>query len=135
MDKHKYNLIYIWKKRGVISEDYNKLYENHMSINNCKLCNIEFDKNIRSQWRTLDHDHNTGFYRQTICYKCNIQFDRKESKMYKNNKIGFKNISFYSNSFRYEKMIKNKRVRKYFKTLKEALVYKFIQELKNKIKK
>jgi len=68
MDKHKYNLIYIWKKRGVISENYNKLYENHMSINNCKLCNIEFDKNIRSQWRTLDHDHNTGFYRQTICY-------------------------------------------------------------------
>jgi len=128
MNKHKSKTIYSWRNIGVISEDFDKLYENHMNINNCKLCNIEFDKNIRSQWRTLDHDHNTGFYRQTICYKCNIQFDRSKNK---NNKTGYKNITLTkNNTYMYEKMINGKRIRRSFKTLSEALCYKYIQILK-----
>jgi hypothetical protein len=64
-----------WKKYGVISHDFNKLYHHHMSINNCQLCNILFNDNIRIQNRYLDHDHKTDVYRQTICHRCNIKSD------------------------------------------------------------
>jgi len=58
-----------WKKYGIISEDYKKLYNYHMSINNCQMCNVLFDDTIKNQ-RCLDHDHNTGLYRKTLCRKC-----------------------------------------------------------------
>jgi hypothetical protein len=126
---HKNSSINNWKKSGVICDDFDKLYYHHMSINNCRLCKIEFNSDIRNQWRCLDHDHKTGLYRQTICHKCNFQFDRQKQK---NNNSGYKNISFHktSNAYRYQKKINGKKVCKRFKTLRDALVYKFIQILK-----
>jgi len=133
MDRHKYLNIHKWTSRGVISDDFDKLYENHMSINNCELCKVEFNKYERMKWRCLDHDHKTGLYRQTICNKCNTTFDRKVNK---NNKLNHKNISFSkrNNIYIYEKMIDRKRIRKGFKTLTEALCFKYIQILKYQAK-
>jgi hypothetical protein len=123
MDKHKYNTINNWKRYGVISDNFDKLYEEHMKINNCQLCNIHFNKDIRSHWRCLDHDHRTGLYRQTICFSCNCKYDLMKNK---NNKTGYKNISYYQKrkNYVYEKMIDGNRIRKYFKTLQEAIDYK-----------
>ena len=121
--KHYERTIYNWKKYGVICDDFNKLYEHHMSIDNCKLCKIEFNSDIRNQWRCLDHDHKTGLYRQTICHKCNRYFDTSISCR---NITGHKNISFYTKrqDYVYEKMINGKRTKTYFKTLEEAVDFK-----------
>jgi len=129
MERHKYNSIYKWKKYGVICDDFDKLYNEHMSINNCQLCNINFNNEEKMKMRCLDHDHETGLYRQTVCNKCNLGFDRSK---YKNNKTGYTNISFYSNQQRYvfKKNINGKRVQKYFKTLQEAIDFK--NDLKTK---
>jgi len=126
MGEYKRNKIYDWKKYGVISNDFDKLYEKHMSINNCQLCEVLFDKNIICLRRTLDHDHSTGLYRQTLCHKCNRGFDRKECKMRIDNTSGHKNISYCKSNKRYiyNKQIKGKKVQKYFKTLEEALIFK-----------
>ena len=123
MERHKYKSIYNWKRYGVISEDYDKLYENHMNINNCELCNIEFNNIIICNRRTLDHDHNTGLYRQTICHKCNRYFD---NKIRIDNTSGHKNISYckFKNKYMYEKSINKKRFRRSFETLDEALDFK-----------
>ena len=120
---HKTSSICDWKNSGVISDDFDKLYEKHMSINNCQLCNIEFNKDIMMERRCLDHDHKTGLYRQTICHKCNIQFDKQK---YKNNKTGYINIYFEKsrNRYRYDKKINGKKVCKRFQTLEEAVDFK-----------
>jgi len=54
---HRYQSIYRWKNYGVICDDFDKLYDHHMTINNCQLCDIKFNKEIRSCWRHFDHDH------------------------------------------------------------------------------
>jgi len=133
---HKYYLIYHWKKYGVICDDFDKLYDHHMSINNCQLCDIKFNKKIRNQHRCLDHDHKTGLYRQTICHKCNQGYDRQLPKKNKENKSGHKNISFHKlrNTYIYSKVINGKCNYKSFKTLTEALCFKYIQILKYQAK-
>jgi len=135
MDRHKYISIYNWKIYGVKCDDFDKLYEHHMSINNCQLCDIKFNKEIRNQHRCLDHDHKNGLYRQTICNKCNHNFDRKKYKKSKNNITGHKNISFHKqhNIYVYKKVINGKRTVKRFKTLTEALCFKYIQILNIKL--
>lgn len=127
---HKIHSIHNWKNIGVISEDFDKLYEEHMKINNCELCKIEFNKDIRNKNRCLDHDHSTGLYRQTICHKCNLQFDRP---IQKDNKLGHKYIHFNKThkSFRYKKIINGKSIRKQSTSLIKLIAFSFIQELKN----
>ena len=55
---------------------------------------------------------------------------------YKNNTSGYKNIRYDKswNGYRYTKTINKVKHEKYFKTLKEALVWKFIMSLKIKAK-
>jgi hypothetical protein len=134
--EHQCHRIYNWKKRGVISDDFKKLYEEHMSINNCQLCNIVFNKDIKNQNRCLDHDHKTGVYRQTICHRCNICFDRKKYKMYKNNTSGHKwitknitrNKKNISVGFRYDRKGFKRRQ---FKTLTKCIAYSFLNIMRN----
>ncbi len=132
-NRHKTYTIYNWKKSKIISEDFNKLYENHMSINNCQLCNVLFDNEINNNRRTLDHDHRTGLYRQTICNKCNKGFD-----IIRNNKSGHKYIYIEKQKsknnlcifFRYKRFINNKEIRKASISKTKLIMFSFIQELK-----
>jgi len=59
-----------WKRRGVIG-DYDKLYEYHLSVNECENCGIELNQD-QSTKKCLDHDHTTGLFRNILCQNCNL---------------------------------------------------------------
>jgi hypothetical protein len=60
--------IHNWKKRGVIHEDINKLYEHYLNTTECDICKVEFNE---KNWKCLDHDHDTGLFRNVLCNNCN----------------------------------------------------------------
>ena len=68
MPSSKAKMIYDWKRRGLICDDYNALYETYIGTMECEHCQIEFTKN---NWRCLDHNHETGLFRKIVCHKCN----------------------------------------------------------------
>ena len=80
--KHvKKKTIYNWKKRGVISEDYDCLYDKYLIHSNCDKCEIEFDKSKKSTSKCLDHDHDTGGFRNILCSNCNLNRNAEERKI------------------------------------------------------
>jgi len=64
-----------WKDRGVISNDFNELYEAYLSQTNCDECNIELTyDNVRTRTtKCLDHNHETGEFRNILCNSCNVR--------------------------------------------------------------
>jgi len=66
----KHKAIYNWKKRGLIYDDYDALYEAYIKTADCQHCQTEFTKNNK---RCLDHDHETGLFRKIVCNRCNNQ--------------------------------------------------------------
>ena len=140
---HKTQSINNWKRYGVKSDNYEKLYNHHMSIMNCQLCNIKFDDTIKNQ-RCLDHNHQTGLYRKTLCRSCNAQYKIASQKLKSNNNTGHMWIvnsktlnksGNYSFSWRFQRKINKKNIRKCFKTLTRAIAFSFIQLLKEPLKR
>ena len=58
-----------WRKQGV-NNVTDEMYDRYKNNHRCDVCKIEF-KN--STDRCLDHDHETGDFRQVLCRDCNIQ--------------------------------------------------------------
>ena len=78
--KHQGNTIYKWKKYGLILKEgqtYKDIYSYVMSIERCERCGINFDDEIRSQLRCMDHSHATGYFRQVLCHNCTRTIDSK----------------------------------------------------------
>ena len=69
MSRSKSQTIYKWKKRGLICDDYNALYETYIKTMECQHCNKAFKK---SSDRCLDHNHETGLFRKIVCHRCNV---------------------------------------------------------------
>lgn len=73
-----------WKRRGLIcreGETYDDIYNHVMSVNNCELCDIKLSSGAsRYDCRCMDHNHETGYFRQVLCMRCNHDFDRKQQK-------------------------------------------------------
>ncbi len=63
-----------WRSRGVISDDYDKLYDYYLSVKFCERCKIELDKDYKTQ-KCLDHDHASGSFRNILCRACNVVID------------------------------------------------------------
>jgi len=61
-------MIYDWKRRGLIYDNYDELYDVYINTMECQHCKTEFTKN---NWRCLDHNHETGLFRKIVCHKCN----------------------------------------------------------------
>tara|TARA_R110000824_G_scaffold3008_1_gene13885 strand:- start:72 stop:575 length:504 start_codon:yes stop_codon:yes gene_type:complete len=63
-----------WKRSGVINNDFTSLYEHYINCNKCENCNIELIEGMYgSNKRCLDHDHETGLFRNVLCNTCNIK--------------------------------------------------------------
>ena len=58
-----------WRRRGVINVN-DKMYNDYIATTHCECCSKEFSS---SRDRCLDHDHETGEYRQILCKSCNNQ--------------------------------------------------------------
>jgi len=67
-----------WKSKGIVSDDFDSLYDYYINCNNCEHCNTELieGSGLVNQ-RHLDHDHETGLFRQVLCGHCNIHVFRK----------------------------------------------------------
>jgi hypothetical protein len=59
-----------WKRLGLIHDDYNALYESYLQATHCNACKSEFKDSFD---RNMDHDHNTGLFRQFLCRACNAR--------------------------------------------------------------
>jgi hypothetical protein len=66
----KSNTISKWKQRGIIHDDYSGLYEKYIATTHCQVCQTEFKDSFD---RCLDHDHDSGKFRQFLCRDCNNQ--------------------------------------------------------------
>ena len=76
----KSHVISNWKKRGVINDDFNSLYEYYLNCKNCEECNVELiTGNKGSNKKCLDHDHKTGEFRNVLCNRCNVRRGVKDS--------------------------------------------------------
>jgi hypothetical protein len=135
MERHRYKTIYNWKSRGVKSDDYDKLYEYHMSIERCQLCSVLFDDTLKNR-RCLDHDHHTGLYRKTLCNSCNFQYERslpktnKSDHMWISNQKRLNKSGKYSFTWRYTRTLDGKYKNRRFNTKTKAIAYSFLMLLK-----
>ena len=67
-----------WKQRGIISDDWNSLYERYLGCKNCEECNVELTEGRynTSTTRCLDHDHSITDrenVRNVLCNACNTK--------------------------------------------------------------
>jgi len=64
-----------WKKRGVISNNFDKLFELYFNTTNCENCNVLLtrDRYNKSSTKCLDHDHKNGEFRNVLCQTCNVR--------------------------------------------------------------
>ena len=59
-----------WKGKGVIHEDFDKLYSLYINTKECNVCHKVFKSTTD---RHLDHSHITGEYRNVLCRACNTR--------------------------------------------------------------
>jgi len=71
----KLSLISAWKQRGVVSTDYNLLYDNYLKSTNCEECGVEYGKigDGTGTFKCMDHSHETGLFRNYLCNTCNLR--------------------------------------------------------------
>ena len=71
----KCNIISHWKHRGLICDDYDKLYEAYLQSPNCEECGCEYSEhgNGVGRFKCMDHCHTTGLFRNFLCCTCNVR--------------------------------------------------------------
>ena len=65
--------INLWKRRGVVCDNFDALYDHYTSTAYCDACRVELtiDKKTTSTRKCLDHCHETGLFRNILCHSCN----------------------------------------------------------------
>ncbi len=64
-----------WKRNGLISDDYDFIYNKYINTSNCDNCNcvLTIDRYITSTTKCMDHEHNSGLFRNILCNACNVK--------------------------------------------------------------
>ena len=86
--EHKALTKYKWKSRGLITDKFEEIYNKYIYATHCELCNKQFE-NTRE--RQMEHDHQTGEFRNIVCRSCNQL--KADVKLQSNNTSGYKGIS------------------------------------------
>jgi hypothetical protein len=60
-----------WKKRGLNMENFEEIYERYRMAIFCDICECVLD-GIGYNQKCMDHDHETGEFRNIVCRGCNI---------------------------------------------------------------
>jgi hypothetical protein len=61
-----------WKKSGVKTDDWDSLYDKYINTWNCECCSVELKEGNFKNKKCLDHDHQSGLFRNIICNRCNV---------------------------------------------------------------
>lgn len=120
------NKISNWKSIGLkceSREDYDLIYDKWLNSSRCENCNCEYSK---GNHKCMDHDHDTGLFRNILCFNCNKNLNCS-------NKSGIPNILWDKrrNSWKYSRTINGKNYRKSCKNLEWLKNYKKEFELKH----
>ena len=59
-----------WKGRGLVSDDYDSIYDRYINTHECDCCKKHITHGLGS--RVMDHCHKTGKFRNVLCHDCNI---------------------------------------------------------------
>jgi hypothetical protein len=64
-----------WKKRGVVCDDFDAMYDHYTKTAFCDICRCELSikKERSSNTKCLDHCHDTGLFRNILCLSCNVK--------------------------------------------------------------
>ena len=83
---HKTHTISHWKHQGLIDDDYEKIYNKVMNTDYCERCNCKLTggKPPTNTTKCMDHNHETGKFRNVLCLSCNSSLP-KQTKKIKNN--------------------------------------------------
>lgn len=73
-NRHKYQTKNHWKNRGLITDNFDELYNKYIYSSQCEKCQIPY-KNSKD--RHMDHCHITGEFRNILCKKCNFKNTRQ----------------------------------------------------------
>ena len=66
-----------WKYQGLISDDYDAIYDRYINTHNCDCCKEPIKAGKAS--RVMDHCHKTGKFRNVLCHNCNIMRFHKDN--------------------------------------------------------
>ena len=74
----KSNRISQWKHKGIITDDYDELYNHYLKTAYCDACKVEltYDRNPTATTKCCDHDHSITDrhnFRNILCNLCNIK--------------------------------------------------------------
>jgi len=64
-----------WKYKGLIHDDYDRLYDAYLESTNCEECDVEYGVkgDGTMTFKCMDHDHQNGYFRNFLCSLCNIR--------------------------------------------------------------
>ena len=77
-ERKKSNRISNWKSRGIITDDYDALYDHYLKTSFCDACRVKltYDRHHTATTKCVDHDHKiteAPNFRNILCHSCNIK--------------------------------------------------------------
>ena len=76
-----------WKNRGLITDEFEEIYQQYIYSSNCELCGNEYKSRNDRQ---MEHCHETGKFRNICCRSCNQK--KRDAKIKSHSKSGHKYI-------------------------------------------